>query len=61
MCEHPYIEVFSVEIMVTFLALIRKASKTENDIEFCKEAKMIIVVDVWLKSFINLFVLLTNS
>ena len=32
----------------SFGVLIWKASKTYNDIKFCKEAKTIIVVDVWL-------------
>ena len=37
--------------MITlFVALIWKASKTYNDIKFCKEAKTLIVVDIWLNS-----------
>ena len=33
-------------------ALIWKASKTYNDVRFCKEAKTIIFVDVWSNSLI---------
>ena len=42
-CTHMNIR---IEFVITiFWALIRNMTKTYNDIQFCKEAKMIIVVD----------------
>ena len=48
-CNRIYIRIFFLKIMITW-ELIWKALKTYNDIRFCKEAKTIIVVDVWLNS-----------
>ena len=54
-CMGLYVPAFilgylSVKSWFLFWALIWKASKTMNDIKFCKEAKTIIVVDKWLNS-----------
>ena len=43
-CTHMYMRTFSLN------PLIWNISKTYNDIKFCKEAKTIIVVDMWLNS-----------
>ena len=42
--------------MITLLGhrLQRRQKLIPNDIEFCKEVKMIIVVDIWLNSLNNL-------
>ena len=46
-----YIRIFFLNIIFILLRkLIWKVSKTYNDIKFCKEAKTIIVVDMWLNS-----------
>ena len=41
-------------------ALIRKASKTSNDIRFCEEPKTIVVVDKWFNSLNLTHILLFN-
>ena len=47
-CTQMCIVIFFLDHDYSFGALIRKASKTYNDKELCKEAKTVIVVDKWL-------------
>ena len=44
---------FLVKLSLIRMSSIWKASNTYNDIEFCKEAKTIIIVDIWSNSLIH--------
>ena len=50
MGQHEHTDIFPSNYDNSFGALIGKASKTFNDMKFCKKAKTIIIVDIWLNS-----------
>ena len=49
MYPHEHKDIIPKNHDCTFGALIWNTTKTYNDIKICKEAKTIIVVDIWLK------------